>query len=182
MKEDIKVRLYPGTPSACAIVIEEIAKLKDLLEPIEIDTAIGKSTQQIQKLLYPELVKSGWILNFIYDSNTASLYPTSNYSLDAIKDVQSNSCIHNHRLLLELCFDNRQAIGTNLLKFETAKRIYERTDNSLATSIIVCGSQEGLADLKWDGGVASFSEYENALLTVYRDIFTIEPQYLIIKQ
>jgi hypothetical protein len=66
------------------------------------------------------------------------------------------------------------------LKFETAKRIFEKTDNCISTSIIVCGSQAALSDLKWDGGVANFSEYENALLTVYSDIFTISPKYLVI--
>ena len=66
------------------------------------------------------------------------------------------------------------------MKFEAAKRLFEKNENFLTTSIIVCGSQQALINLKWDGGVASHGEYENALLTVYKDIFSITPQYLVV--
>ena len=48
---------------------------------------------------------------------------TVNYKLDAIKDLETNSDTVL-RLLFESCFDNRQAIGTNFLKFEIAQKNY----------------------------------------------------------
>lgn len=181
MKVDIRGDINPSAMTPCEGTIEEINVLKTILQGIEIDTDLGKSTQQIQKQLNPLLATNGWILDFIFDSNTVSTAPSANYVLNAIKDLPMASCNHRHRLLLEICFDNRQAIGTNLLKFEAAKRLFEKNENCLTTSIIICGSHEALAHLKWDGGVASHGEYENALLTVYRDILSITPQYLVIK-
>jgi hypothetical protein len=181
MKVDIRGDANPSALTLCEGTIAEINILKRILEGIEIDTELGKSTQQIQKQLNPLLAKNGWILDFTFDSNTISTAPSANYVLNAIKDLSIGSCGHRHRLLLELCFDNRQAIGTNLLKFEAAKRLFEKNENCLTTSIIICGSHDALAHMKWDGGVASHGEYENALLTVYRDILSITPQYLVIK-
>jgi hypothetical protein len=181
MKVDIKGNLDSNTDLLCAWVGGEIQSLRGLIETIHIDPTLGKTTQQIQKQLNPKLELNGWILNFTYDANTISTSPSANYHLNAIKDVRGESCKHMHRLLLELCFDNRQAIGTNLLKFETAKRLFEKNTSCLTTSIIICGSQDALLNLKWDGGVASYSEYENALMTVYKDIFTFSPCYLVIK-
>jgi hypothetical protein len=181
MKVVIKGLIDPGVVTDCSHVTGEIQALKGLIETIDLNVALGKTTQQIQKQLNPQLEILGWILNFTYDSNTISGSPSANYHLNAIKDLPDDKCGHRHRLLLELCFDNRQAIGTNLLKFETAKRIFEKNPDCQTNSIILCGSQEALTNLKWDGGVASFSEYENALLTVYKDIFTFSPCYLIIQ-
>lgn len=181
MKVDIRGDISPSVITRCEGVEQELNLLKSTLQAIQIDTNLGKTTQQIQKQLNPLLAESGWILDFTFDANTVSTSPSANYALNAIKDLPVILCNHRHRLLLELCFDNRQAIGTNLLKFEAAKRLFEKNENCLATSIIICGSQEALTNLKWDSGVASYGEYENALLTVYRDILSIVPQYLVIK-
>jgi hypothetical protein len=181
MKVDIRGDTSPSVVTPCQGVEQELNLLKDTLQSIHLDANLGKTTQQIQKYLNPLLADSGWILDFTFDANTISTSPSANYVLNAIKDLPATLCDHRHRLLLELCFDNRQAIGTNLLKFEAAKRLFEKNKDCLATSIIICGSQEALTNLNWDGGVASYGEYENALLTVYKDILSIVPQYLVIK-
>lgn len=180
---EIEVKEVPKgrLDSICDVEKAEIKRIKDLFSTIKLEEQLGPSTKQIETKLLPILKENGWELNFKFDSSTASIFPTANYTLDAIKNISDDKCSHKHRFLLELCFDNRQAIGTNLLKFQAATRKFETEASNKAISILVCGERSALVSLNWDGGVASHSEYENALRTVYKDLFNFNLAYLVVR-
>lgn len=94
----------------------------------------------------------------------------ANYLMDAVVDEYKSDCGHNHRINLQLFLDNRQAIGTNLLKFEISADRFQTTDFDKALAIGITVDKDCKKRLKIDGSVATFSEYEKACNNAYLEI------------
>ena len=130
-------------------------------------------TQQLKNLFGPILQNNGWKQNFPIDSSVSS-NDYASFFIDFYLDTSSESCGHGHRFLLQFMFDNRQAIGTNLLKFDIASRnaaLHERQ----TTSIALCVEKSRVRQLGWDGSAASAQEYIDAVLGPYNKVLTNIP-------
>jgi len=101
------------------------------------------------------LVGSKYLLNF----------PHANYTVDAIYKAGANE-LGGFQFAVEACFDNRQSIGTNLLKFEIAR---QNSQNPMF-GLIIAGNRELLKEYGWDGSIASAEEYESAMTSAYAEI------------
>lgn len=66
-------------------------------------------------------------------------------------------------------FDNRQAIGTNLLKFEVGHQAFIG-NNKDVVSVGICISEEAKIQYGWDSSVATFDEYSGALTMQYSNV------------
>ena len=92
-------------------------------------------------------------------------------------DQITNPCGHKHRFFSEFCFDNRQAIGTNLLKFQVAAA-NSRFHGYSPLGFLICADGFSIKNYGWDGGVASYQEYDHAIRIPYKNILN-EPPILI---
>lgn len=105
-----------------------------------------------------------------------------NYVVDLVSDKNFGSCTKRHRLLVELCFDNRQAIGTNIFKLQTAARQFEQKTGGKSYCLIVCGERKALNAGRWDGGVGDEEEYQIAISTAYREYLTSPFSLLVLRE
>ena len=111
--------------------------------------------------------------NFPIDSSVSS-NDYASFFIDFYLDTPSESCGHGHRFLLQFMFDNRQAIGTNLLKFDIASRNAALRERQ-TTSIALCVEKSRVRQLGWDGSAASAQEYIDAVLGPYNKVITNIP-------
>lgn len=159
----------------CQIVLDKIKALQTSLEAVVIETSIDSSaSKQLKNHMFNQLISDGWRPQFKISKNVSEVYPLANYLLDAMQDFSSAECGHTHRFLVEFCFDNRQAIGSNILKFEVASRV-AAASNFSPVPILVCADAGALKLFGWDGSIAGASEYEYALRVVYREIMLFPP-------
>lgn len=181
---EVEVRHTQGKNQTdlCAYELNQIAELKKSIEGINVEKSVVDSPSKQIREATAELFKQGeWRQSFQFDTTVSDIYPATNYQLDAVLDYPNLDCGHSHRIFVEQCFDNRQAIGTNLLKFELAKSIYERSLDFKSLSLIICADKACLKKFGWDGSIASSEEYENALRGAYNSILKINPVLLVIR-
>jgi hypothetical protein len=81
---------------------------------------------------------------------------------------------------MELAFDNRQAIGTNLLKLEVAATAAQNSAQ-IGFGILVCPGDNILKVRGWDGAVGTSSEYESAIRDGYQDILSSNRALLVVR-
>jgi hypothetical protein len=118
----------------------------------------------------------------VFDSRVPSSINSANYRIDAVLDSEVTlECNHRHRIYLEICFDNRQAIGTNLLKFHAASEIFNIEPNRKSLAILVCADNRTLKKHNWDSSAASSEEYEFAIRTPYSTVITEMPLLLTLR-
>lgn len=169
------------TEDQCKVVFETIKTLQASLEAVIIEGSIDTSaSKQVKDHMFNQLIAEGWRPRFKIDKNVSELYPIANYILDAMQDFPSDDCHHTHRFLVEFCFDNRQAIGSNILKFEVASRAATEAD-LFPVPILICADSETLKHFGWDGSIASANEYEYALRVMYRRIMRHPPIILALR-
>jgi hypothetical protein len=171
------VESFPGRlkENLCAQQLNVIEKLTEAIHKVELHSNSKEQTTSVLRAQLDDfLEESGWKESFRVDNLISLEFPTANYTLDLSLDSANSSCGHLHRYFIEFCFDNRQAIGTNLLKFEVASRNAE-LQNRVPLPILICATAQAIKQFGWDGGVASYQEYDHALRIPYKNIITQPP-------
>ena len=134
----------------------------------------GPKSNVIRRAVSPVLSSRGWNRDVLVAPSITRVGPKRNYLLDGVHLLAKPSCPGAHRLAIEVCFDNRQAVGTNLLKFELASHFDQRgsvaRNRRLFLGLIIAGDREFLNTLGWDPAVASADEYEIALRSAYGEV------------
>ena len=183
MEVEVRTNKDKSVDSFCLVEQHRIMGLKGNLEKIIVAKNSKDSPSKQIKDATEEIFRNGgdWRQPFQFDSSVSSIYPLSNYRLDAMIDEISADCEHSHRILVEQCFDNRQAIGTNLLKFQLASSLFENHLKHTALSIITCADRHSLKLFGWDGSIASSEEYEAALRGPYANIITANVVLMVIR-
>lgn len=92
--------------------------------------------------------------------------PQANYTVDYLRTYRDAPCGHIHQVTIELCFDNRQAIGTNLLKAQMANKLLPTLNGNSSISVLVVADSE-IKARAYDSSVGDEEEYESALLSAY---------------
>ena len=171
------VESFPGRlkENLCAQQLNVIEKLTEAIHVVKLPSNSKEQTTSVLRAQLDDFLdESGWEESFRVDNLISLEFPTANYTLDLSLDSASSSCGHLHRYFIEFCFDNRQAIGTNLLKFEVASRNAE-LQNRVPLPILICATAQAIKQFGWDGGVASYQEYDHALRMPYKNIITQPP-------
>jgi hypothetical protein len=154
------------------LIVEELTKA---LQIVALPNNSKEGTTGVLRAQLDEFLEgSGWKESFRIDNLISLEFPTANYTLDLSLDSIDVSCTHKHRYFIEFCFDNRQAIGTNLLKFEVASKNAELQDR-VPLPILICATAQAIKQFGWDGGVASYQEYDHALRIPYKNVVTHPP-------
>lgn len=171
----VEVRQGPNSEifEACPIESAVSNNIESILSQIEFHKYQNiPASRQIREAFEGFFNKNGWILDFPLVPSLQTDLPKTNYYVDAVFDAVTYDCTHSHRFVLEFCFDNRQAVGTNLLKFELATRNFSMSSNRAVTTMSICADRNTLKNLGWDGSIASSEEYELALRSTYNQILT----------
>lgn len=178
----MKINQYlSGLASRCEPSERLVAETVQLLSGSGLDKDNrGSASQKVKDSLAPILQRQGWNQRFPINSDV-SYDDYASFFLDFFMDLPPENCSHEHRFLFQFMFDNRQAIGTNLLKFELAAKNSNR-NGRLTTSIGLCVEKSKIRMLGWDGSAASAQEYVSALTGPYGGAFSYPPLILAIEE
>lgn len=174
-------RLNEFLNHACFDVI--LSRILDALKGTPSLTSVEfEKTKSLRAVLTTNLTsESGWVRQLVGIDAIPSNLHNQNYVIDFSSDYQSEVCSERHRVLLEICFDNRQAIGTNIFKLETAAKNFREKTGGDAVGIIICGDRKSLKVGGWDAGVADEEEYQVALGTAYGDYLSSSISLLVLR-
>ncbi len=95
----------------------------------------------------------------------------ANYRMDYLRVFRNNDCGHVHQIAIEVCFDNRQAIGTNILKGHLANGLMKSSTSASAAALLVVAERKIQIEA-FDSSIGSEIEYEAALFGAYANIAT----------
>lgn len=178
--------VVPGRPNealnhTCFDVIR--SKILDALkEAPSLTSPEFEKTKSLRAVLTRNLTsEAGWVRQLVGIDAIPNNLHNQNYVIDFASDYQSEFCHDRHRVLLEICFDNRQAVGTNIFKLETAARSFREKTGGYAVGIIICGDRKSLTVGGWDAGVADEEEYQVALGTAYGDYLSSSISLLVLR-
>lgn len=114
---------------------------------------------------YRALELEGWALGFQFGDFPRMGRARAAITIDATKTIECEVCGHRHRMLIEMCTDNRQAILANLLKLEFAgRRFKEVYSNGVPCAVgifVTQGRKEALVTKGYiDNSIGPLEEYE----------------------
>jgi hypothetical protein len=164
----------------CGVEHRIVASFRDHLQSFEIDV-MTKVSGQLRRHVKDFFTTNAWITNYKFANDVPEDLSDVNYRFDGILDILENECAHRHRFFIEICFDNRQSIGTNLLKFELATKNFETNSERKSLGIMLCADRSALRKFGWDESAASSEEYEVALRGPYGGIMIHQPTLLVIR-
>ena len=136
----------------------------------KVSPSFGKSKTIRQKM--DEIVRnegSGWQRKVKVNPRIQEKIKAQNYFVEYICDFNCDMCKTKHRLLAEICFDNREAIPANILKLDMGIRNFKEKVGGKALGLIICLDTKAREVGEWDNSVGTADEYELALDTGYRD-------------
>jgi hypothetical protein len=164
----------------CGVEHRVLASFREHLQSFEVDSS-SRVSAQLRKHVKNYFLENSWIMNYKFATDVPEDLSDVNYRFDGILDLQDTACQHRHRFLIEICFDNRQSIGTNLLKFELAAKSFESSSNRKAHGFMLCADRRALRKFGWDESAGSSEEYEVALRGPYGEIMKHQPTLLVIR-
>lgn len=100
-----------------------------------------------------------WLQDFLLLPLNRRRASVINFVVDAATDLQANDCGHQHRVLVELSFDNRQIIGTNVLKMVVGAQTFQKFDSNRSLGVLIVPSKEAKTAYGLDGAVGTSDEY-----------------------
>jgi hypothetical protein len=181
----MKATVYPANnlslEDLCPI---ELLGLKDLSDSLSNLNASGPDqtpTKMINSWYREYCLNSALIQDFRIDSQIPTGFPYANYRMDAVSDHFAEICGHDHRLQIQKCFDNRQAIGTNLLKFQIGDSKFGVTPDKKTLSVLICAGEKLIKSLGWDSSVGSFEEYDVATRYAYHQVLDCRIIFLVLR-
>lgn len=165
----------------CGIEIEIIGKVKDAVrQSINTFDEVEHPSRILKSRLAAELFEVGWKKNFEIDSKISNEYPSAIFTIDYFLDIKDADCSHKHRFFLEISFDNRQNLGTNLLKFEVASMNSHKFEFK-TLPLLICADEAILKKYNWDGAIADIWEYDHAIRIPYADVLREIPVLISIR-
>ena len=121
--------------------------------------------KSFRKAFYSQLASHGWHLEVEFGNFPRMGRARAAVTIDAVLNFPCSDCEHHHRIFVEMCTDNRQAILANLMKLEFAsRRFLQNYPAGVSTGVGVFISEDRKKDLKSknlvDGAIGSREEYE----------------------
>ena len=147
---------------------DELGRLKKYLSELEpVSGNFGKSKTIRKKMDKLKSENSGWLTKIKVTPEVAASKGNQNYVVEYVKDFSCNLCHQSHRLLVELAFDNRQAIPANIFKLDIGCKNFEEKRGSKALGVLVCLKTDAREAGLWDKAVGTFDEYDTAISLGY---------------
>ncbi len=165
----------------CASILDAIGIFKRQLETIDL-TEGGTGPSNTIKSKLSEIEKlPGWEKKFLFSREAHSSLPNANYTVNYLYVEQKCSCGFRHKLFLHLCFDNRQAIGTHLLRFKAAMEANAKQTFDRPISVAVVADMKAKEKYGWDNSAATYEEFAQALDFEYAAVLELPLHFLVIR-
>lgn len=160
--------------------ISRISKSVSNLNKYQFDGSRPPS-EIVRRRIDDEFRTRNWDLSVLVAPRFPQSIPRQNVTIDWCTTTRQSGCDSRHLLSIEICFDNRQAIGTNLLKMELANREFERSAPGETLGLLIVADRQTLRDGRWDNSAGSAEEYEVALTSAYSELITTPIGLLVLR-
>jgi hypothetical protein len=148
----------------CAELQGVISGLVKFLQSLELDNdGPGATSNKIKVPLTNWAKENGWRPNRIIDSTIPSGISNSIYKVNLLRDIPLNSCPHHHRVFFHCFFDNRQAIGTNLIRLDYAIGNFQTQESRIGHGVALVLDGAAKTFFGWDNAVGTWEEYDFAV-------------------
>ena len=171
----LECRQYGRSASGttCSEVERELNTLRKMLSAVLIGEDSETSPSETIKRPFKAWANlNGWKFNQLIDGTWESALSVANYKILGIKDLPNSECGHRHRIYFHTFFDNRQVIGTNLLRLQVALEYFEASENSLGHAVALIPDSNARSKFGWDNSVGTNEEYVAAILGPYKSHLT----------
>ena len=167
---DVYIERARSETSLCREILLELIRIEDaLLSYLKSSQGETVSTAMLRAEVVRTLDDFGWHTNAFVTSKLPVGTPQAGLRVNGLRDISDCGCKMRHRVIMNCLLDNRQAIGTNLLKFELASKSYS-SDHRDCTSVGLCISEDTKSRRQWDTSVGTYSDYVAMLNTPYSGI------------
>lgn len=121
--------------------------------------------KHFRQVFYSKLELSGWLSDVEFGKFPQMGRARAAITIDSVRNYDCQDCGHRHRLFVEMCTDNRQAVLANLMKLEFAGREFRKNyPDGLSVGVGVFLSQDRKKVLQRkgyvDGAIGPLEEYE----------------------
>jgi hypothetical protein len=181
LKIEIREAKNPGR-SECERVNAVKRELEVFLSGLDFDgDSKLAASNKIKVPLFLWADSKGWKRNRLVNPGIPSGIPTSVYKVNLLSDLPNCACGRHHRIFFHAFFDNRQAIGTNLLRLGVAKKYFEQTSENEAELIALVIDSKSKDFFGWDNSVGTVEEYEYAQTKIYNFALESEINFWVIR-
>lgn len=146
----------------------------------QVDLAEGGGSAQVKKLLASKAQEEGWESDFLVSNAVSKDFPDANFKINYLWVSQNCPCGVRHKVFAHRCFDNRQAIGTNLLRFMVASLSRTKSQNDDYTFAAIVADEKAKR-LAWDNAIGSYEEYFFAINGGYEAMMLPPVDFLVIR-
>jgi len=155
----------------CDVEHEILAEIKTMIELFPAwDSGGSKSFASHFRESFRERLDSSWMKAFLLRPMNRRRSSVTNFVVDAARDFFDQKCQHHHQIRIEISFDNRQIIGTNVLKMLVGAG---RIVTSRRLGILIAPSKDAKNVFGLDPAVGSSDEYLLAIESGYPELISL---------
>jgi len=166
----------------CAPVVEAIELFRANLSEIDLSQKKSGPSQLIKLGLEKLVGLEGWEKKFLFSREAHTSLPNANYTMNYLFVEQKCHCGFRHKVFFHLCFDNRQAIGTHLLRFKLATFSGENQSVDKPVAVAVVADSGARSSFGWDNSASTYEEFEQAVEFEYAQVLDLTLHFLVIRQ
>ncbi len=177
-------RAYIGQPDKkveCESVLTAIETFRQRLVSVNLAAGASGPSHEIKKALDSIVHINGWEKKFLFSREAHSSLPQANYTVNYLFVEPECQCGLRHKVFFHMCFDNRQAIGTHILRFKLAMESNGRLKSDKPASVAVVLDANSKSKFGWDNSAATYEEFAHALELEYAEIIDLPLNFLIIR-
>ena len=119
------------------------------------------------------LLSEAWIRDFMLIPLPRNRSSAVNFIADAVLALKDCECGFEHQIRVEISFDNRQIIGTNVLKMLVSGDLIGDDNACKNLGVLICASKEAKKTFGLDPAVGSSDEYLLAIENGYASIISM---------
>lgn len=165
----------------CVSVNRAIETFRSRLSDIELPSNGSGPSQTIKKALEEISETPGWEKKYLFSREAHTSLPNANYTVNYLFVTQNCDCGFRHKVFFHLCFDNRQAIGTNLLRFKLATFTNAKGPMDRPFAVAVVADASAKAKYGWDNSAGTYEEFVQAIELEYAEVLDLTLNFLIIR-
>lgn len=152
----------------CNTELDALDELSKVVVSVgEWDSKSSGSFAKFFKNRFWPLLSESWLRDFMLIPLPRGKSSSVNYIVDAALLRENCQCGSVHQVRVEISFDNRQIIGTNVLKMILDQELVLSKENYTNLGVLICASREAKTTFELDPAVGSSDEYLMAIETGY---------------
>lgn len=165
----------------CAVEESFLAEIALALTNTVLPDEKHKSSEVVYKAIDSLSEKYKFDKNFKISPLIPNDLASQNFKIDFACRLKCETHQSSHYIFIELAFDNRQVLGTNILKLEVAQKILEKSSRPFTLGVLITVDKTSCRKLGWDGSIGTFEEYEIAYRNAYSTVLSARHTSFVLK-